>query len=117
MVAPSTSATMPVPIPTTTPQSAMSCQTSVIAIEPRIPETIIAIADTTTGRTPKRLMRAAANGPISPNRASRTASATEISSVLQPNSFSSGWMMTPGAPMAPAVASMTRNVAPATNQP
>ncbi len=56
-------------------------------------------------------------GAISPNKASRTASATEIWAVLQPNSFSSGWMMTPGAPIAPAVANMTRKVDPATTQP
>ena len=55
-----------------------------------MPATIIATAVTTTGRTPKRLMKAAANGAISPYKASRTARATEICSVLQPNSFSSG---------------------------
>ena len=82
-----------------------------------MPATIIATAETTTGRTPKRLMKAAANGAISPNRASRTARAAEISAVLHPNSFWSGWMMTPGAPIAPAVASMTRKVAPTTTQP
>ena len=41
----------------------------------------------------------------------------EMSAALQPNSFSSGRMMTPGAPIAPAVASITRKVAPATIQP
>ncbi len=117
MVAPSTNATMPVPMPTMIPQSAMSSQTCVMAIEARMPATIMPTAVTTTGRTPKRLMKAAAKGAINPNKASRTASATEISSVLHPNSLSSGWMMTPGAPIAPAVASMTRKVAPATTHP
>ena len=69
---------MPVPIPTTTPHRATSSQTCVMAIEARMPATIIATAETTTGRTPKRLMKAAANGAIRPNRASRTARATEI---------------------------------------
>ncbi len=40
-----------------------------------------------------------------------------MSAALQPNSFSSGPMKTPAAPIAPAFASMTRNVAPATTQP
>ena len=57
---------MPVPIPTMTPQSATSSHTFVIAIEARMPATIIATAETTTGRTPKRLMKAAAKGAISP---------------------------------------------------
>ena len=100
-----------------TPQSATSSHTCVIAIDTTMPAMIIATAEMTTGRTPKRLMKAAANGAIRPYSASRTASATEIWAVLQPNSFSSGWMMTPGAPIAPAVASMTRKVAPATTQP
>ena len=88
MVAPSTSATMPVPSPTRTPQSATSCQSWVMAIEARMPATTMPIAVTTTGRTPKRLMKAAANGAIRPKKASRMARATEMSAVLQPNSFS-----------------------------
>ncbi len=82
-----------------------------------MPRQIIATAAVTTGRTPKRLMKAAENGAISPKRAMRKASAEEMSAALQPNSCSSGRMMTPGAPIAPAVASMTRKVAPATTQP
>jgi hypothetical protein len=62
-------------------------------------------------------MKAAENGAISPKSAMRRASAEEMSAALQPNSFSSGSMMTPGAPIAPAVASMTRKVAPATIHP
>jgi len=108
---------MPVPIPTTTPHRASSCHTSVIAIEASNPPAIMSTAATITARTPKRLMNAAANGAMRPNSASRIEKATEISAVLHPNSFSSGWMMTPGAPIAPAVASMTRKVAPATIQP
>jgi hypothetical protein len=40
-----------------------------------------------------------------------------MSAFDQPNSASSGAMMTPEAPIAPAVASMTRKVAPSTAQP
>ena len=45
------------------------------------------------------------------------ASADEISAVSQPNSRCSGRMSTPGAPTAPAVASMVRKVTAATTQP
>ena len=71
----------------------------------------------TIRRTPKRFMKAAANGPMRPNRANRIASAEEISDGFQPNSFSSGTINTPGAPTAPAVTSMVRNVATTTAQP
>ena len=82
-----------------------------------MPRQIVATAAVTTGRTPKRLMKAAENGAISPKSAIRRARPEEMSAALQPNSFSSGSMMTPGAPIAPAVASITRKVAPATTQP
>ena len=53
-VAPSTSATMPVPRPMSTPQSATSCQTSVIAIDASTPDATIPTAARTTGRTRRR---------------------------------------------------------------
>ncbi len=65
-VAPSTSATIPVPRPIRTPHSATSCRICVMASEARTPEVTMAIAATTTARTPKRLMRAAAKGAIRP---------------------------------------------------
>ncbi len=68
-------------------------------------------------RTPKRFMKAAAKGPMPPNSRKRIASAPEISAALQPNSFCSGTMNTPGAPTAPATTSMVRKVVPATAQP
>ena len=61
-----------------------------------MPSEISATAAVTTGRTPKRLMKAAENGAIRPKRRMRRASAEEMSAALQPNSFSSGTMMTPG---------------------
>ena len=69
------------------------------------------------GRTPKRFISAAENGPIKPNSTRRTAKAVDMSEFRQPNSASSGRSMTPGAPSAPAVASMVRNVTAATTQP
>jgi len=62
-------------------------------------------------------MKAAANGPNKPNSKSRSASADEICALSQPNSRSSGTISTPGAPIAPAVTSMVRNVTPTTIQP
>ena len=51
-----------------------------------MPIAISATATATTARTPKRLMNAAANGPISPNSSRRTARAKEMSAFAQPNS-------------------------------
>ena len=62
-------------------------------------------------------MKAAANGPIRPNSTRRIARASEMSPVCQPNSRCSGPIITPGAPMAPAVASMVRKVVATTTQP
>ncbi len=52
MVAPSTSAVMPVPIPITTPHSSINCQTFVIASEATRPETTMSCADSATLRRP-----------------------------------------------------------------
>ena len=60
---------------------------------------------------------AAANGAIRPNRMKRIDSAEEISAVLQPNSFCSGTMNTPGAPTVPAEISAVRKVTPTIAQP
>ncbi len=52
MVAPSTSAVMPVPIPITTPHSNINCQTFVIASEATRAEATISNADSVTLRRP-----------------------------------------------------------------
>ncbi|MHC2737492.1 hypothetical protein ACVMFA_003263 [Bradyrhizobium liaoningense] len=52
IVAPSTRAVMPVPIPITTPHSAMSCQTSVMPSESTSAETTISCATSVTLRRP-----------------------------------------------------------------
>ncbi len=116
-VAPRTSAVMPVPRPTTIPQNSIRCHTALIIIVPMMPSTISVTAKITTGRTPKRLMKAAANGPIRPNSISRIASAMEMSAFDHPNSCCSGSRITPDAPIAPAVASMMRKVTPTTTHP
>ena len=116
-VAPSTKAIMPLPTPTTIPQSRTSCHTSVITNEPARPAMIRSRAAVTTRRMPKRFMNAAANGPMSPNSTSRIAKANEMSAFCQPNSRCRGTIITPGAPRAPAVASMVRKVVATTTQP
>lgn len=52
IVAPSTNAVMPVPIPITTPHSRMSCQTCVMASDANSPETTINCAASVTLRSP-----------------------------------------------------------------
>jgi hypothetical protein len=88
-----------------------------MAKEPKMPAPIRRSAMLATRRMPKRLMKAAANGPIKPNSTRRMAKAEEISDVLQPNSSCRGPISTPGVPTAPAVTSMVRKVVAATTQP
>ena len=80
------------------------------------PEATAASATTTTRRKPKRPMRAAANGPVSPNRTRFTDTAAEIVARLHPKSCSSGSISTPGAARNPAAASSVTNVVTATTQ-
>lgn len=116
-VAPSTMAVRPVPMPMTTPHSRTSCHNRVMPMDSNSPTTMIASETSIIRRTPKRFMKAAANGPIPPKRRKRMASAPEMSAVLQPNSLCRGMMNTPGAPTAPATTSMVRKVAASTAQP
>jgi hypothetical protein len=110
-------AVSPVPTPSTTPHSMMSCHNCVMARETMRPAAISASAAIMTRLSPKRFMNAAANGPNNPNSRMRNASAVEMASLLQPNSCCSGTIITPGAPMAAAVTSMVRNVTATTTQP
>ncbi len=116
-VAASTIAVSPVPTPTTTPHSRTSCHTCFIASDANRPAAIIAIATMITRRTPKRFMKAAANGPNKPNSMMRSASAEEICASLQPNSCSSGTISTPGVPIAAAVTNSVKNVTATITQP
>ena len=65
-IAPSTRAIAPVPMPMNTPQSSHSCHGCVIRVVRPLatPTTTSAVA--TVRRTPKRSMKAAANGAVSP---------------------------------------------------
>jgi hypothetical protein len=116
-VAASTNAVKPVPTPTTSPHSNSSCQSWFMASDRANPLPIRPNAHSVTLRMPKRLMNAAANGPMSPNSTRRVARAEEIAAVDQPNSRCSGSSSTPGAPTAAAVTSMVRKVVATTTQP
>ena len=102
-IAPNTIAVSPVPKPTMTPQNRTRCQSRVITRAPMSPISISARATNTTRLKPYLSISAAVNGAIRPNRTMRRASATEICSVLQPNSLVSGMMSAPEMPMHPAV--------------
>jgi hypothetical protein len=66
MVAPSTMATTPTPMPTITPQSSMSCQAWVIRVLAATLRATSAIAMKIERRMPRLCISAAANGPIRP---------------------------------------------------
>ena len=104
-------------MPTTKPHNSTSCHTCVIASETMRPVTIRTAALIMTRRSPKRFIKAAANGPNKPNSSRRMANAVEICALAQPNSCSNGTISTPGAPIAPAVTSMVRKVTATTTQP
>ena len=72
------------------------------------PISISARATITTRLKPYLSISAAVNGAIRPNSTMRRASATEICSVLQPNSLVSGMMSAPEMPMQPAVLRATK---------
>ena len=115
-VAPSTEAIEPAPSPTSTPQSRYSCQGACITVVSAEPEAIRRSAPIITARTPKRSIRAAANGPTSPKSTRLMETAKEIVAVDQPNSFSRGTISTPGVARNPAAPSRARKVTPATIQ-
>jgi hypothetical protein len=66
IVADSVSAATPVALPTITPHTSTICHGSVIIDEMPTPAASVAIAASTVGRTPKRCIAAAANGPARP---------------------------------------------------
>ena len=61
-----TNAIDPVPVPTTTPHNAMSCQGALMKIVEKAPVAITVRAIITTLRIPKRSISAAANGETKP---------------------------------------------------
>ena len=65
-VATSESAIDPVPSPTSTPHSRISCQLVVMKTVSPLPSATTSSAHMTTRRMPKRSISAAANGAVSP---------------------------------------------------
>ena len=109
-IAASTIDVTPVPVPTSTPHSSISCHSACMRAEAAIEAASSSRAPSTTRRSPQRSITAAANGPIKPNRAMLTATAAEITARLHPNSLSSGTMNSPGVARTPAVMSSTTKV-------
>ncbi len=114
-VATSDRAMEPVPRPTTTPHSRTSCQAAVMTTVSPLPVAVRSRAQTTTRRIPKRSMRAAANGAVSPYSAMLTATAADTVVVDHPNSSRSGSTRTPGTARNAAAPTRARNVTPATH--
>ena len=65
-VAPSTRAVAPLPVPTTTPHSKISCQDRVISGVRATPYAMQPSAMSIVRRSPNRSITAAANGPMRP---------------------------------------------------
>src|SRR5882757_5313334 len=106
----------PVPRPTSTPQHSTSCHAAVMNTVSPLPAATTTNAATTTRRTPKRSIRAAANGAVSPNSAMLIAMASEMVPTDQPNSARSGSISTPGVARNAAAPTRARKVAAATAQ-
>src|SRR4051794_11198576 len=106
----------PVPRPTRTPHSRISCQLCVMKTVSPLPAATNPSAAVTTGRMPKRSIRAAANGEVSPNSAMLTDIAAPIVPCDQPNWSCSGSSSTPGTERNPAAPSIVTKVTAATVQ-
>ena len=113
-VAASTEAMHPVPSPTTTPHSRYSCHGAFITVVRRAPVATVIRAPTVTTRSPKRSIRAAANGPVSPNKMRLIETAMEMMARFQPNSSCSGTISTLGVARNPAAPISATNVTAAT---
>jgi len=104
----------PVPNPTTRPHSRYSCHGAFITVVRRAPAETVIRAPTVTMRSPKRSIRAAAKGPVRPNRMRLIETATEMMARFQPNSFCSGTIRTLGVARNPAAPISATNVTAAT---
>ena len=106
----------PVPTPTSTPHNSTSCQLAVIVTLSADPVAISISAADSTGRTPNRSIRAAANGAVSPNSVMLTDIASPTSPCDQPNSWCRGVIMTPGTERKPAAPRIAMKLTAATTQ-
>src|SRR6185312_6189608 len=106
----------PVPTPTSTPHSSTSCQLAVIVTDNADPAETRSKATVRTGRTPKRSISAAANGAVSPNNVMLTDIAKPTVPCDQPNSWCSGFIITPGTERKPAAPRIATKLTAATTQ-
>ena len=113
IVAAKTKAIDPVPHPTKNPQQITSAQGEVAKTAKPAPRPIDVSAPITTRRTPKRSIKAAAKGAVSPYIKIFTLSATDRSARDQPNSSSIGTIKTDGVDRIPAAPISARNPTPA----
>ena len=113
-IAPSTRAIAPDPRPTNTPHSKTSCQADCMNVLRPTPTASVVRAVSMTRRTPKRVIRAPANGPHSPNSSRLTDRASDTVARSQLNSRSRGRTRTTRVAPIPADTIRARNVKPAT---
>lgn len=106
----------PVPTPTSTPHSRTSCQLVVIVTDSADPAEIRSSAAVSTGRTPKRSISAAAKGAVSPNSVMLTDIANPTVPCDQPNSWCSGFIITPGTERKSAAPRIATKLVAATTQ-
>ncbi len=106
----------PVPRPISSPQVSRICQDWLTKTVSAEPSPIRQRAKDVTLRTPKRSIRAAANGAVKPNRTRLMLTARDSTVVDQPNSSCSGTMSTPGAARKPAAPTKARKATAATIQ-
>ena len=104
------------PTPTSTPQNSTSCQLAVIVVDSAEPAAINSSAADSTGRTPKRSIRAAANGAVRPNSVMLTDMASPTVPWDQPNSWCRGFIITPGTERKPAAPRIAMKLTAATTQ-
>ena len=115
-IAPSTRAIAPVPMPMQTPHSSQSCHGCVIRVVSPLATPTTTRAAATVRRTPKRSMKAAANGAVSPYSTRLRLTAPEVTARDQPNSDSIGSSSTPVELRNAAAATSAPSVTPATTQ-
>ena len=106
----------PVPTPTSTPHSSTSCQLAVMKTLSADPAAMSINAAASTGRTPNRSIRAAANGAVRPNSVMLTDIASPTVPCDQPNSWCSGAIITPGTERNPAAPRIAMKLTAATTQ-
>ena len=106
----------PVPTPTSTPHSSTSCQLVVMTTDSAEPVAISTRAAESTGRTPRRSIRAAANGAVRPNSVMLTDMASPTVPCDQPNSWCRGFIITPGTERKPAAPRIAMKLTAATTQ-